>query len=49
MAKKESSNPKNDNTKKTSQESFGDKISPKSWQPTVDRTTTPPKGNIEKK
>jgi hypothetical protein len=49
MAKKESSTPKGGSSKGQVRDghSIGDKV--KAWQPTVDRTTTPPKGDDKKK
>jgi hypothetical protein len=49
MAKKESSTPKGGSSKGQVRDShsIGDKV--QAWQPTVDRTTTPPKGKDKKK
>lgn len=49
MAKKESSTSKGGSSKGQvrSGHSIGDKV--KAWQPTVDRTTKPPKGGNDKK
>lgn len=47
MAKKESSTHKSDDSKGQFKrgDRIGDRSSPKSWQPFIDRTTKPPKGS----
>ena len=51
MAKEESSTHKSGNSKGQDRKGhqYGDRSSPKSWQPFIDRTTKPPKGSDEKK
>lgn len=47
MAKKEIATPKEkvNQGKVSDGHRIGDTIKPKAWQPTTDKTTTPPKGN----
>ncbi len=51
MAKKENTTPKVKNNSRgqiREGHKIGDRSAPKAWQPTTDRTTTPPKGGKDK-